>query len=138
MLGKTRFRCYLNKQTNKKGLAFTGLFGFQVLSPGRALAQRDGGWSADVPVQRQRPRGRGVPKWNLPPCGPGDFVWRHVCAAAAREDGPASSPYINHHMSSSLNKMECLLCFPWTPNHNKSTRVLPPPWQFLSGQIFQS
>ena len=75
---------------------------------------------------------RGVPKWNLPPCGPGDFVWERVCTAAARKDGPASSPYINHHMSSSLNKMERLLCFPWKMNYNKSVWVLPSPWQFLS------
>lgn len=60
------------------------------------------------------PGAGGVLKWNLPPWGPGDFVWEHVCTAAACKDRPASGPYINHHMSSSLNKMEHLLCFLWT------------------------
>lgn len=60
------------------------------------------------------PRAGGVLKWNLPPWGPGDFVWEHVCTGAACKDRPASGPYINHHMSSSLNKMEHLLCFLWT------------------------
>lgn len=61
----------------------------------------------------------GVRRWNLLPCGPGDFVWKCVCAAAACEAGPASGPYINHHMSFCLNKMDSLLCFPWTQNGNK-------------------
>lgn len=60
------------------------------------------------------PGAGGVLKWNLPPWGPGDFVWEHVCTAAACKDRPASGPYINHHMSCSLNKMEHLLCFLWT------------------------
>lgn len=136
MLVKTQFHWYLNNK--KKVWLLLDCLDFR----SSALAAR---WPSVMVAgaQMSRFKGSGLgaevsPKWNLPPCGPGDFVWRHVWSAAAREDGPASSPYINHHMSFSLNKMECLLCFPWTPNYNKSIWVLPPPWQFLSGQIFQS
>lgn len=70
----------------------------------------------------------GVQSWNVLPCGPGDFVGaggERMCALlqsagkAHVEVNPASGPYINRHMSSSLNKMYNLLCFAWTPNGNK-------------------
>lgn len=70
----------------------------------------------------------GVQSWNALPCGPGDFVVggdECMCAPlqsvgkAHVEVNTASGPYINHHMSSSLNKMYTSLCFPWTPNGNK-------------------
>lgn len=70
----------------------------------------------------------GVQSWNVLPCGPGVFVGgagEHVCALlqsagkAHVEVNTASGPYINRHMSSSLNKMYSLLCFSWTLNGNK-------------------
>lgn len=113
-LVKTQFSWYLNKN----------FYWTVLISQSSALTARCPSVIVAV-AQMSRFKGSGlgatgVPKWNLPPCGPGDFVWEHVCTAAARKDSPASSPYINYHMSSSLNKMECLLCFPWTLNYNKS------------------
>lgn len=68
----------------------------------------------------------GVQSWNVPTCGPGDFVGGDECMCTLLQSAgkvhvevkAASGPYINHHMSSSLNKMYSLLCFPWTPNGN--------------------
>lgn len=71
------------------------------------LSQRDGGPDTDV-------------------SGPKVSTVGMCCLASQQSAGKAhvevntaSGPYINHHMSSSFNKMYSLLCFPWTPNSNK-------------------
>lgn len=99
------------------------------------LSQHDGGSDTDVWGLEALASGPGgVQSWNVPPCGPGDFVGGFergggvdecMCALlqsaekAHVEVNTASGPYINHHMSSSLNKMYSLLCFAWTLNGNK-------------------
>lgn len=38
---------------------------------------------------------------------------------ASVEVNSVRGPYVNHHMSSSSNKMYSILCFAWIPNGNK-------------------